>query len=400
MNKKYKFAYITEVDISIDNGPGINERGFVNELLNSYDTDVLCVLPYPAFPEIYYDERIEYVFNHKKFNPFFYVIYNVVLFFKMAKLCKKNTFNAVIFRLGVIPFIPFLVHYFFKMPVMLKTLAGYTMFSNIAGGKYSLIAKIAFPFYKYIINRALFADTVSLPYIEWLNEKFGISKERMELIPNGTNIEMFIPQEKKLYRDEFGVDKFDYIIGYVGALDTIRHIDLLIKALKKIQTNMKVGLVLVGKGKDQKLLEILADELDLREKIVFTGFVPFSEIPKIMSTFDIAVDITKVPMKINGKTIDASYSQKIPQYLSCGRPVVAWEVDDNKFLEEEDIGRLVKNCKDVTDGELANAIQYLLNLDDDERSKMEIKSRRYAESYLSIQSLTKKRISIWNSSVK
>ncbi len=62
---KKNFIYITEYDISIDNGPGINEREFVNILLSEQHDEFVYIISYPTHPEIYYDSRVEYVRNHK-----------------------------------------------------------------------------------------------------------------------------------------------------------------------------------------------------------------------------------------------------------------------------------------------------------------------------------------------
>ena len=67
---KPRFIYITEYDISIDNGPGINEREFVKSLYKELKEQIVCVIPSPAYPKKYFDSRIKYVKNHKNFNRF------------------------------------------------------------------------------------------------------------------------------------------------------------------------------------------------------------------------------------------------------------------------------------------------------------------------------------------
>ena len=399
MHGKARFAYIAEVDISIDDGPGINEREFVHELLTNHPDEVVCVLPYPASPSGYHDARIAYVTSHRGRNPFFYLVYNIALFLKVIKLHRQHPFDALVFRLNLIPLVPPLLHYTLRAPIILKTLAGYTTFSGLAGEKQRYITRLAYPLYKLSISKARLADTVSIPYIEWLEKNFGIARERIVLIPNGANTNLFRPGDKTAYKRRLGLENFDFIIGYVGALATLRHVDLLIKTLQELKTDKKVGLVLVGKGPDREFLQNLAEELKVRDRVVFAGFRPYQEVPDIMKTFDIAVDLTRVPMKIGEKSVDASYSQKIPQYLACGLAVVAWDVPDNGFIESIGIGRLVKPGGDDLKN-LSAAIQHLLDLPDAERIDMGTRAREHAEAKFSVHNLTSERINAWRASLR
>lgn len=398
MHRKHRFAYIAEVDISVDDGPGINEREFVHELLERHDDEVVCVLPYPARPGVCFDKRIAYVPSHRKRNPAFYLVYNVALLVRIARLHRERPFDALVFRLNLIPLVPILLHRLLKVPIILKTLAGYTTFSEEASWKHKAVSMTTWPLYRMSIRSALAADTVSIPYIDWLAAKFGIEKKRITLIPNGANTVMFSPGDAGACRKKFNIGESDFVIGYVGALATLRHVDLLIRMLGRLATDRKVCLVLVGKGPDQGLLEGLADELGVRDKVVFTGFVPYSEVPDIMNTFDVAVDLTRVPMEIGGEVVEASYSQKIPQYLACGLPVVAWDVPDNRFLESGRIGSLVGLEGDAA-GKLLEAVQKLVDLPAEEKAGMGARAREYAERWFSVRGLTDRRIAFWRSSV-
>ena len=60
-----RFVYVTEVDVSVDNGRGINEREFVKVLLEQYAREVTCVLPAPEFPGNFYDPAVRYVRPHR-----------------------------------------------------------------------------------------------------------------------------------------------------------------------------------------------------------------------------------------------------------------------------------------------------------------------------------------------
>jgi len=397
LSSTFRYAYITAVDLSIDNGPGINEREFVKELLASHGERIICIIPYPSKPDNYFDSRISYVVNHQRNNPFYYFLYLISMIYRVIKLHRQDRFDALIFRLDLLAIEPIILSKVLKIPFMLKTLAGYTGFSELAGKEQRLISLVSLPFYRIATQRAIAADTVSVPYIHWQEFKYRLNRDVVHIINNGTNLKMFAPSDKDKWRKKFNLDRFKYVIGYVGALSILRNVDTLIRALAKVKQKENVALVLVGAGKDSGSIESLVQERGLSANVIFTGAVPYTAVPNYMNSFDAAVDLTYVPMKIGDKILNASYSQKIPQYLGCGLPVIAWDVEDNKFIKMQQIGELV-NIGDE-DG-LVAAIDGLVGITGVEKDDMARRARAYAEKVFSIRSLTQRRISLWDKSMR
>ena len=92
----------------------------------------------------------------------------------------------------------------------------------------------------------------------------------------------------------------------------------------------------------------------------------------------------------------ASYSQKIAQYLSCGLPVVAWNVADNGFIGKENIVGLAAPGDKA---DLLAQLERILKMDDGARKDLSQRARKYAEECLSIGNLTARRIDIWQSAI-
>jgi Glycosyltransferase len=319
------------------------------------------------------------------------------MIYRVIKLHRQDRFDALIFRLDLLAIEPIILSKVLKIPFMLKTLAGYTGFSELAGKEQRLISLVSLPFYRIATQRAIAADTVSVPYIHWQEFKYRLNRDVVHIINNGTNLKMFAPSDKDKWRKKFNLDRFKYVIGYVGALSILRNVDTLIRALAKVKQKENVALVLVGAGKDSGSIESLVQERGLSANVIFTGAVPYTAVPNYMNSFDAAVDLTYVPMKIGDKILNASYSQKIPQYLGCGLPVIAWDVEDNKFIKMQQIGELV-NIGDE-DG-LVAAIDGLVGITGVEKDDMARRARAYAEKVFSIRSLTQRRISLWDKSMR
>ena len=111
-----------------------------------------------------------------------------------------------------------------------------------------------------------------------------------------------------------------------------------------------------------------------------------------MKAMDIAADLTLIAMKIGNNWSNSSYSQKIPQYLACGLPVIAWDVIDNQFISKERIGEVV-SFGNVT--QLAQSLSRLLSLDTKSKKIMRRRATNYAKTKLAIDILTAQRIKIW-----
>lgn len=386
MQKERRFVYFTAVDISVDDGAGINEREFVRELQRSYGDQCVCVLPYPAYPQNYYDERIEYVVNHRRHRLAYWLAFVGSASVKMMALRRKYIIQAFVFRLDIVPIVECLLC-FSDIPVILKTLAGGTFKARRI---VQTVKDISAPLKGIIMKRASAADAVGMTSRRWVMDTYGIAGDRITVIPNAANVQVFTPGSQTEFRARIGMDS-RRVVGYVGALRKISCIDLLIHAMAKLDDD--VCLVLVGAGPERANLERLASELGLRERVIFTGNIPYQDVPVAMRSFDVAIDLTASPISIKNRIVYASYSQKIPQYLACGIPVIAWDLEDTEFLAREQVGRVVPHGN--TDG-LAEALSDLLNMTEPDKAACKSRARRYAEQELSFARSVEKRVRFWS----
>jgi len=386
------YVYLTEVDLSIDNGPGINEREFVSALLRKYGDEVCCIVPRPAFPERYYNSEIEYVFSHNQ-KPVKYLVFLLSLFLKLYKLNRRTNIKILIVRLGEVPLVPLIFGKIAGIPIYLKTLAGYYLFekkNRTITQKFR--AALTLPLYRKVIQQSDLADTVSYSYIDWLHSKFKITKKRIVFIPNGVNIHFFSPQDKATSKAKTGLDHFDKLIGYVGAFDSLRHVEDLIRSMHVFQKVGRIGLILVGDGPEKNKLKQRVKSLGLEKLVIFKGFVDYKDVPAYINSFDVAVDFSLIPMEVNGRRRYASYSQKIPQYLSCGVPVIAWETEDTQFLRTEKIGEIIPVGEG---GKISQAIKKFIVESNVDGYLLSKQCREFAEKKLAIEVLVAHRMKLW-----
>lgn len=77
----------------------------------------------------------------------------------------------------------------------------------------------------------------------------------------------------ELLKKELGIPKEHYIFGTVCRLDVQKGIDVLLKAFKEVKEKYEdVSLLIVGSGPLEKPLKALAAELNLGDRVIFTGY--------------------------------------------------------------------------------------------------------------------------------
>ena len=385
------FLYVTEIDISIDNGPGINEREGVDAFLKIKGNPVTCLVPYPEYPAKYFNNKVVYTYPHRS-NWMRYLVYMMASLVQIYKINRRHPLDAVVFRLGMTPFVPWIVSFLLKKPVILKTLAGHSLFEikqRPLGSR--LIGMATYGLMLRFIRSCHAADTVSMQYLRWIRETYGIASDRMAHIPNGANTRLFRPANADKNADEL-ISELDYVLGYVGALEDLRHVEELISIIGTLEHLGRVGLILIGDGSQRPALEERVTSLGLGERIIFTGNVSYSEVPDYMNRFDIAFDLSLVPLHFRHRLGYTSFSQKIPQYLAVGVPVITWDTPDTRFLDTAEIGK----C--VTFGnreELSAAIVSLLSLNVENRQRIHRRARQYALRHFSTDVLALKRLAFW-----
>lgn len=148
---------------------------------------------------------------------------------------------------------------------------------------------------------------------EALRTAYGIPEFKSDIIPNGVDTGLFRDYGMGT-REEFGLDGF--IIGYVGVLREWIDLEPIFSVLKEL--NDEVRLVVVGKeGRFEENVE-LAKMYGVENKVIFTGMVPYSEVPKYIS----AMDVCLMPFR-GGAISEMAVPLKLFEYMACGKPVIS-----------------------------------------------------------------------------
>ncbi|MGM9947843.1 glycosyltransferase [Floccifex sp.] len=110
------------------------------------------------------------------------------------------------------------------------------------------------------------------------------------VIPTGLDLSHFDchqlnPEKLSSIRPSLGLNEDTPVVTFVGRIAKEKAIDIPIKAIKLCQ-NKDIHLVIVGKGTDLEYYKSLVNELDLNNRVHFTGMVNKEMVPYYYSPFD------------------------------------------------------------------------------------------------------------------
>lgn len=169
---------------------------------------------------------------------------------------------------------------------------------------------------------------------------------------------------------------FRYLVCYLGEMCPQDGVDIVLKAAQVIITDLKrrdTKFVLVGGGSALAGLRRLNAEMKLEPFVEFTGRVSDAELCRYLSTSDLCVDPDPYT-----EWSDQSTMNKIMEYMMFGKPIVAFDLKENRYSA----GGSAAYAKPNDVGEFAGLISQLLD-NEGKRREMGAAAVRRVESELS-----------------
>lgn len=165
----------------------------------------------------------------------------------------------------------------------------------------------------------------------------GVNEKKIKVIGNGTDINHFIPVDRKEAKKRLGLNSNFLYVGFIGNFAIWQGLDYLIKAIPAVlKGNNNTRFILVGDGPQMpKIQKEIAKFKD--KEVLLTGRVSYKEAVKYINAFDIGV----APFIKERNTSIGLSPLKIKDYAACGVPIVASRIEGLEIVEEENIGVLV-----------------------------------------------------------
>jgi len=138
--------------------------------------------------------------------------------------------------------------------------------------------------------------------------KLGIDSDKIAVIHNGTDTDIFAPREK---------EKDNNQILWIGRFTPGKGVEYLIDAFNiLVKEYPDFKLLMIGRGHLKENIEQKIQDLNLGKNIIIREFVPNSELPEIYQSSDVFV----LP------SLNEGVPRTILEAMACGIPVVCTEL--------------------------------------------------------------------------
>jgi glycosyltransferase involved in cell wall biosynthesis len=195
-----------------------------------------------------------------------------------------------------------------------------------------------------VATRADRVIITSPKYLELFPERYGISPDKMVLVPNYQDLDTLVEPESV---EPIGLDPDSFTITFVGSIGTPgRGVQVAIEAMPQVLERMPdTRLVIVGSGGYLPQLKALAARLGLEEQVEFTGQVEFSKVPGYIAASDVCI-ITFLKEK---PQYNLGNPHKLFQYMAARKPILVSDCYETSRHVLESGAGLVFASGDTTD---------------------------------------------------
>jgi len=158
----------------------------------------------------------------------------------------------------------------------------------------------------------------------------GVQPAQVSVIPNGVDLSRFPPRGPR------PADK-PISLGFVGFVRAWHGLDRVITGMAGNPGGPPVTLTIVGDGPARAELEALAQQLNIADRVGFTGVVPPEKVAPLVAEFDIALQPQATPYASPLKIFD---------YMAAGCAIVAPDQPNIREILEHERTALLFNPND------------------------------------------------------
>jgi len=147
-----------------------------------------------------------------------------------------------------------------------------------------------------------------------LPSRFG---EKYILLPNGVDTTLFHTMDHPHLRKELGIEDC-FVIGYVGVLREWVDLEPALSALRTLrERGLNIRFLVVGEEGGLDACRSLAQKFGVIDQVVFTGTVPYEQVPRYVSLMDVGL----IPFGFN-PVARGALPLKLLEYMACAVPVI------------------------------------------------------------------------------
>lgn len=190
--------------------------------------------------------------------------------------------------------------------------------------------------------------------------RIGVAAERIEVLRNGVDLQLFRPVERDATRRRLGISRTTLVS--VGHLIPRKGHDVVIRALPRIP---EIGLIVIGDGPERTALNALARDAGVGDRVRFVGALAQDELRSYYGAADALVLASS----------REGWANVLLESMACGTPVVASTAGGSpEVVAAPEAGVLIA---ERTPEAVAEGVRRLLSRGGPDRAA----TRRYAEKF-------------------
>jgi|Deesub1362A_J573_1020465.scaffolds.fasta_scaffold00052_91 glycosyltransferase involved in cell wall biosynthesis len=309
---------------------------------------------------------------------------SVSMAFKINKFLKKENFDVIHVHF------PFAACILVNLNIKIGEKMVYTAHIGDEKKRFSLDSKL--PFLKFFspdlyLMKRVKKSVVLNENIKYLLVAKGLKDEKLEIIPNGINVNEFSISKDEIerVREKYGLN--ETTVMFAGTITPRKGVDCLVKAAEIILKNHKdLTFLIVGNLKlDEEFANRVVKyvkERGLDMNIKFTDFVSYEDLRALYSACDVFV----LPSFGEGDPV------ALKEALASGKPLIG-----------SNVGGIPMQIRDGWNGfliepgnekQLAEKIEYLIE-NEEERERMSKNSRTLAEEEFNWEKIAYRYIKVY-----
>jgi glycosyltransferase involved in cell wall biosynthesis len=265
-------------------------------------------------------------------------LYDPLVLIKFIKLMRKNHYDIVHTHTTKAGILGRIAAQLSGVPVIVHGLHG----STFQAFNSELLNRFLFLFERLTGRFTDAYVSVSKVLSETYIEKGIGKKDNYYTVYSGMELSKFYhARDKVSYKEkheELGIDAGTFLIGNVARLETRKGHQFLLDAFKNVVEEQKddhVKLLIIGEGNKRKYLKNYVKELNLGDKVIFTGYR--EDVEELMALMDIFV-LT---------SLREGLPRVLVQAAAVGMPSVVFNVDGVPEIIKDNYNGFLVKVKDV-----------------------------------------------------
>jgi len=208
------------------------------------------------------------------------------------------------------------------------------------GADHSVLHRSLGKIASFLYSRADRVVVVSPAFVDHLVQRWRVPREKISVIENGVETDLFSPGASGDLRRELGAEG-KFVVSYIGTLGMAHGLETILDAAAQLHDRPDILFLIVGEGAEKKHILSLAATRRLRN-LRFVDQQPRERVPAYISASDVCLVLLKKTELF--KTVIPT---KMLEFMSCARPVILGvDGQARRILEEAAAGLAIdpENC--------------------------------------------------------